>query len=104
MSAARFALRGIAKSYPGRGNGGVAALAGIDLDLPEGRVTALTGRSGAGKSTLARIVMGFIRADNGSVRYRGRPLEEAPQRQFRRDNQMVFPIVCLAKIADRIII
>lgn len=96
MNAARFALRGVAKSYPGRGDSGVAALAGIDLDLPEGRVTALTGRSGAGKSTLARIVMGFIRADGGSVRYRGRPLEEAPQRRFRRDNQMVFQNPLLA--------
>ncbi len=89
MSGPRFTLRGVVKSYPGRG-GGVEVLAGIDLDLAEGRITALTGRSGAGKSTLARIIMGFTRADGGSVRYRGRPLAEAPRRLFRRDNQMVF--------------
>jgi ABC-type dipeptide/oligopeptide/nickel transport system ATPase subunit len=88
VSGPRFTLRGVVKSYPGRG-GGVEVLAGIDLDLAEGRITALTGRSGAGKSTLARIIMGFTRADGGSVRYRGRPLAEAPRRLFRRDNQMV---------------
>lgn len=96
MSVPRFALRGIAKSYSVRGGGWVAALYGIDLDLAEGKVTALTGRSGAGKSTLARIVMGFIRADGGDVRYRGRPLSEAPRRRFRRDNQMVFQNPLLA--------
>jgi len=96
VSGPRFALRGVAKSYPARGGGKVVALAGVDLDLNEGRVMALTGRSGAGKSTLARIVLGFTRADGGDVRYRGRPLQEAPQRRFRRDNQMVFQNPLLA--------
>ena len=96
MSGPRFALRGVVKSYPGRGGGRVSALSGVDLDLAEGRILALTGPSGAGKSTLARILMGFIRAESGSVRYRGRPLEEAPRRPFCRDNQMVFQNPLLA--------
>jgi ABC-type dipeptide/oligopeptide/nickel transport system ATPase subunit len=95
VSGARFALRGVVKSYPGRG-GGLAVLAGIDLDLAEGAITALTGRSGAGKSTLARIIMGFTRADGGSIRYRGLPLEEAPRLPFCRENQMVFQNPLLA--------
>ncbi len=96
MSAVRFSLRGIAKSYCCRKRGGrpagavVAALDGVDLDILEGQVNALTGRSGAGKSTLARIVMGFIAPDGGEVIYRDRPLAAAPRPAFRRCNQMVF--------------
>ncbi len=96
MSAVRFRLRGLAKSYRGRRRGGaptaavVTALDGVDLDILEGQVNALTGRSGAGKSTLARIIMGFIAPDGGDILYQGRPLAAVPRPDFRRSNQMVF--------------
>lgn len=46
-----IALSAIEKSF-----GGNAVLRGIDLAVPEGRVTALIGPSGSGKSTLLRCV------------------------------------------------
>lgn len=97
MTAARFRLRSVSKSYPGlRGQARVQALASVDLDLPDGQVSALVGRSGAGKSTLARIVMGFAAPDGGEVLYRERPLAAAPRPAFRRCNQMVFQNPLLA--------
>ncbi len=45
-----------------------AALAGADLDLHAGRITALLGPSGSGKSTLLRAIAGLERLDAGSIR------------------------------------
>src|SRR5580692_12636311 len=42
-------------------------LAGVDLTVPEGTLTAILGSSGSGKTTLLRIVIGFLAADGGTV-------------------------------------
>lgn len=57
-------LRGVSFSYR---PGAVAALAGVDLVVPAGGVTALVGPSGAGKSTIADLVMGLLVPDAGSI-------------------------------------
>tara|TARA_R110002073_G_scaffold126503_4_gene271248 strand:+ start:2865 stop:3896 length:1032 start_codon:yes stop_codon:yes gene_type:complete len=46
-----------------------AALAGADLDLHAGRITALLGPSGSGKSTLLRAIAGLERLEAGSIRF-----------------------------------
>jgi ribose transport system ATP-binding protein len=51
--------------------GGITVLAGVDLQLPRGTVTALAGENGAGKSTLMKIASGQYRPDDGSVRLQG---------------------------------
>ena len=51
---------------------GLAALAGADLDLHAGRITALLGPSGSGKSTLLRAIAGLERLDGGEIRQRDR--------------------------------
>jgi len=43
-------------------------LAGLDLDVPAGSLTAILGPSGSGKTTLLRVLAGFERADAGTVR------------------------------------
>lgn len=48
-------IRGLSVSY-----GDVAALRNLDLDLPEGQITAVIGPSGAGKSTLLRSLAGAL--------------------------------------------
>ncbi|MAZ90819.1 MAG: ABC transporter, partial [Maricaulis sp.] len=45
-----------------------AALAGADLDLEPGKITALLGPSGSGKSTLLRAIAGLERLDGGEIR------------------------------------
>ena len=47
-------------------------LNGIELDVPEGSLTAILGPSGSGKTTLLRVIAGFERADRGTVVLGGR--------------------------------
>jgi ABC-2 type transport system ATP-binding protein len=47
------------------------ALQDVDLQIPEGSVTALVGPNGAGKTTLIRICMAFERPSSGSVEVAG---------------------------------
>ena len=62
-----FELSGVTKRYPG-GEG----LGPIDLAVPAGRTLCVIGPSGSGKSTLLRLLLGLVRADQGSVRLEGR--------------------------------
>jgi ABC-2 type transport system ATP-binding protein len=57
----------LAKRY-GRG---VWALAGIDLEIPAGGITALVGPNAAGKSTLIKTWVGFEKPTRGSVSVMG---------------------------------
>ena len=49
--------------------GGIAALNGISIDVPEGQIVTLIGANGAGKSTLLRTIMGLEKPRSGSVEY-----------------------------------
>jgi branched-chain amino acid transport system ATP-binding protein len=49
-------------------------LHGVNLDIGNGRATALLGRNGAGKTTLMLTLMGLVRPASGSVRLDGREL------------------------------
>jgi energy-coupling factor transport system ATP-binding protein len=60
------------------------ALREVDLDLPEGSVTALMGRNGAGKSTLLWALQGSGRRDSGQITVGGRDPAEVPTAQRRR--------------------
>ncbi len=49
--------------------GGIEALKGISIDVPEGQIVTLIGANGAGKSTLLRTIMGLVKPRSGSVEY-----------------------------------
>src|SRR5580700_11212975 len=51
--------------------GQVSALAGVDLSVATGTLTALLGPNGAGKTTLVRIIATLARPDAGRVRVFG---------------------------------
>ncbi|MGW0502055.1 ABC transporter ATP-binding protein [Micromonospora sp. NPDC003241] len=59
-------LDGVVKRY-----GRVTALAGADLSVPSGQLTAVLGPSGCGKTTLLRCLAGFERLDGGEIRIDG---------------------------------
>jgi ABC-type branched-subunit amino acid transport system ATPase component len=47
--------------------GGVRALRGVSLAVPEGRIVAVLGNNGAGKSTLLRAISGTLRLHRGTI-------------------------------------
>lgn len=79
-------------------------LDGIDLDVPEGRVTALIGASGSGKSSLLRLLNRLAEPTAGQIRYRGRMLAEYPVRELRRRLGFVFqnPVLFPGTIRDNL--
>ena len=60
------ALRDVRKVH-GKGDGAVAALDGVTVDLPAGSFTAVMGPSGSGKSTFLHVAAGLDRPTSGSV-------------------------------------
>jgi iron(III) transport system ATP-binding protein len=77
-----IACRGVRKSF-----GDVAAVAGVELTVPAGSLTAVLGPSGCGKTTLLRLVAGFERPEAGSVAIGGQVVADggnafvAPERR-----------------------
>ena len=63
-----LATRGLRKSY-----GSHAALAGLDLSVPTGKVYGFLGPNGAGKTTTMRLLTGLIRPDAGTMELLGKP-------------------------------
>src|SRR5215831_6206532 len=59
-------VEGLQKSF-----GRVAALRGLDLQVPVGQVTGFLGPNGSGKTTTIRILLGLLRADGGTARMLG---------------------------------
>ncbi|NLM05795.1 MAG: ABC transporter ATP-binding protein [Tissierellia bacterium] len=56
--------------------GGIKALQGIDIDVPDNSIVALIGANGAGKSTTLKAIMGMVKKADGSVKYNGEELKD----------------------------
>jgi putative ABC transport system ATP-binding protein len=63
--------RGLTREY----EGGVQALRGVDIGVPEGEFVAITGPSGCGKSTLLNLLGGLDRPTSGEIELGGRRVE-----------------------------
>lgn len=60
-------VRNLGYHYAGSDKG----VAGIDLDLPRGSFTVITGRIGSGKTTLLKVLLGLLPAAEGQVLWNG---------------------------------
>ena len=49
--------------------GGIEALKGVSLEVPEGEIVTLIGANGAGKSTLLRSIIGLVKVASGEITY-----------------------------------
>ena len=76
-------------SYPG----GVHALKGLTLGIPDGQMVGIIGASGAGKSTLLRMINRLTEPSAGRVLHGGQDvtaLRGAALRRWRTDCAMIF--------------
>ena len=62
-------VQGLSVAY-----GGIRAVKGIDLTVPEGALVALIGSNGAGKSTTLNTIAGLIRTGRGRVTFLGQSI------------------------------
>jgi branched-chain amino acid transport system permease protein len=82
-------LRGIGISF-----GGLRALHGVDLTVPEGGLYGIIGPNGAGKTTLFNVINGFLAPDSGAIEFAGAPLMGLPpNRVCRRGIGRTFQVV-----------
>jgi NHLM bacteriocin system ABC transporter ATP-binding protein len=74
---------------------GAEVLRGISFRIEPGEFVAFVGSSGGGKSTLLRLLLGFDRAERGSISYDGRELASLDLELLRRQLGVVLQNGCL---------
>jgi len=55
--------------------GGLTAVNGVDLTIPEHSISSIIGPNGAGKTTLFNCVSGFYTPDEGEIHFLGKPIQ-----------------------------
>lgn len=81
-----FDINALSYHYPD----GRLALQGVDLKIYAGDRIALVGHNGAGKTTLIQHLNGLKRGQQGSVSYKGEPLEKENLKRARLEVGMLF--------------
>ena len=51
--------------------GGIHALRGIDMEVPDGKIITLIGANGAGKSTMLNAIVGLVKPASGTITWDG---------------------------------
>jgi ATP-binding cassette, subfamily B, bacterial len=82
-----IAVESLSFTYPGRSE---PALRGISLQIRPGEKVAIVGENGAGKTTLVKCLLGLYRAESGTIRYDGIPVEYLDPAELRRRVTAVF--------------
>ena len=62
--------KNLTKSY----KKGHPVLAGLNLQIPAGRIVGLLGPNGCGKSTLIKLIAGLLQPDSGEISVGGHPI------------------------------
>lgn len=73
MNAPLLELRDLTVRY-----GGIQALHGISLTVPQGSIVTLIGANGAGKSTTLRTISGLVAPSSGTIRFDGKEIAGLP--------------------------
>lgn len=62
--------------------GGIHALQGISLDVPDGKIVTLIGANGAGKSSTLNSIVGLVKPRSGSIKWNGQELTGLTTKQI----------------------
>ena len=54
--------------------GGIHALKGLTMNVPQGKIVTLIGANGAGKSSTLRAISGLIKNKSGTISYKGQDI------------------------------
>lgn len=73
-------------------------LQGVDLDMPQGRISAVLGRNGVGKTTMVKTIMGLVAPSGGRVAVGGTDITGWPAHRVSRqgvayvpEGRLIFP-------------
>jgi branched-chain amino acid transport system ATP-binding protein len=64
--------------------GGLVALSDLDFEVEEGSIIGLIGPNGSGKTTLFNLISGFLRPDEGRIRFEGQDITHLRPYQIAR--------------------
>jgi len=70
-------FRGVTKRFGDR-----TILDGVDLTIHEGDITTIIGKSGTGKSVLLKHIIGLLKPDEGTILFRGKPVDMMSRREW----------------------
>ena len=79
--------------------GGIVALEGISLDIPDGKIISIVGANGAGKSTTINAISGMVKIYAGSITLDGESLALPPQEIVKKgivqvpEGRRIFPTI-----------
>jgi branched-chain amino acid transport system ATP-binding protein len=71
--------------------GGIHALQGISLDVPDGKIVTLIGANGAGKSSTLNSIVGLVKPRSGSIKWNGRELTGLTTKQIVSQGVVLVP-------------
>lgn len=71
----------------------------LSFKLESGKYYALVGSSGSGKTTIAKLISGFYRVDNGSIKIGGKSIEQYTKKSIIDAISFVFQDAKLFKIS-----
>jgi branched-chain amino acid transport system ATP-binding protein len=71
--------------------GGIHALKGISLNVPQGEIVTLIGANGAGKSTTLRTISGLVEARHGKILFRGQEIQNRPTHRIVQEGIAMVP-------------
>lgn len=92
-------VQDITKHFPirrklfGRESSKVHAVDGVSFSIEEGATFALVGESGCGKTTVARLVLLLEQATKGTIRFRGKDIQQLRGKDlisYKRSAQAIF--------------
>ena len=61
-----------------------AILSGVNLKIFDREVTTIIGKSGTGKSVLLKHIIGLLRPDEGSILFRGKPIDKMAKAEWHK--------------------